>query len=141
MSACPCEGRDTGDVDDAPDGRLGLRERTYPRARWHLLFIRTVASGDIIGPDLRTYAVRVVRVLWPPSRGAGLDTGSLLDVVEVFGNLLVWRWRVVWGVRVLGAPNRLRVRPLIYGEDLTARDDAVARAREIARGLSEGRKP
>jgi len=116
------------------------RERGNPRQRWRRLFVRTVAQADVLSPDGRRYIVRVIRVLWPPRRGVpGSDTGSLVDAVEILPDL--FGWRIVWGVRVLVESGRYSPRSLAYGEELRLRDDALVRAREIAEGLSQGRRP
>jgi len=128
-------------VGDVAERCFMWRERSYPRQWWRRMFVRTVAQTDVVAPDEGSYTVRVIRVLWPPGRGVGLDTGSPLDVVEVLANLFVWRWRVVWGVRVLAGSGRPLGRPLVYGEEMRGRGDALLRAREVAEGLSQGRKP
>jgi hypothetical protein len=115
------------------------REQGYPRQRWRRLFVRTVAQADVIAPDGRPYIVRVVRVLWPRRGGLGLVTGSPVDAVEVLPTLVATR--VVWGVRVLAGSARYPLRPLVYGQELRRREDALFRAREIAEGLSQGRRP
>ncbi len=78
-------------------------------------------------------------MLWPRRGGPGVDTGSLIDAVEMVPSVVTTR--VVWGVRVVAGGGRYALRPLVYGEEWRRREDALLRAREIAERLSEGRRP
>jgi hypothetical protein len=130
---------DTKGVGEIADLGFAWRERGYPRQRWRRLFVRTVAQADVVSPDQRSYLVRVIRVLWPRGRGTGIPSDWPVEAVEALPTLFAWR--VVWGVRVLAASGRSPLRPLVYGEELRSREEALARARDIAEGLSEGRRP
>lgn len=105
---------------------------------------RTIAQVDVTAPDGRGYVVRVVRVLWPRDSRA-LDSASDLPggetVGAVAGAVSLFTSRTVWSVRSFRATNRLRIRPLIYGEELRDRDVSVRRALEIAQRLVAGHKP
>lgn len=126
-------------MDETATRGVIWRERGYPRQRWRRLFVRTVAQADALAPDGRRYVVRVIRVLWPPGRAVGIDTGSPIDAVQVLPNLI--GWRVVWGVRVLAESGRYRPRRLVYGEERRLPADAVVCGREIAEGLAQGHRP
>lgn len=123
----------------ARDLGVAWRERAYPERRWRRLFVRTIAQANVVGPDDRSYVVRVVRVLWPRGRDLGIAADLSIEAIESVPTLFMWR--VVWGVRVLGAPGWSALRPLVYGEELLRPEAALTRAREIAEGLSQGRKP
>jgi hypothetical protein len=125
-------------VGETANAGITWRERGYPRQRWRRLFVRTVAQADVLAPDGRRYIVRVIRVLWPHGGGPGLDTGSPIDTVQVLPTLVATR--VAWGVRVLDGSGRYPLRDLVYGEEWRRREDALLRAREIAEGLSQGRR-
>lgn len=116
------------------------RERAYPDERWRRPFVRAMAQADVFAPDGRSYRVRVVRLLWPPRSGStDLISGWPIEAFKAVSSAL--GTRVVWGVRVLGESTRSPLRPLIYGEEVRDRGDALLRAREIAEGLSRGERP
>jgi hypothetical protein len=119
--------------------RVAWRERRYPSQRWRRLFVRTIAQADVLAPDSRSYAVRVIRVLWPRGRWSDISADWQIEAIEAVPSMFLWR--VGWGVRVLGAPGHARIRPLVYGEELLSPDAVLLRGREIAEGLSEGRRP
>jgi hypothetical protein len=104
---------------------------------------RTAARVDVIAPDGREYVVRAVRVWWPRESPVLDATGDLLPgpVGTVAGGASILSGRARWGVRVLREPNWLRIRPLMYGEELVHREDGVRRALDIGRSLAAGRGP